>query len=71
MRKFLILIAGASILGFMLYLTSCLKEEDDEYVECKITCDDANPYSNQYTSSCYATSGECETDTGHSCKDCS
>ena len=70
MRKFFIVLVGVLLLGSMAYLTSC--EDDFEYVSCDgITCDDSNPYSNQYADECYSSESACEDDTGHSCKDCS
>lgn len=70
MRKVLIIVAGAIILGSMFYLTSCV-EEDSAYVDCDGSCSYSEPYSNQYASSCYSTLSDCESDTGHSCKNCS
>jgi len=70
MKKLLIVFTGILLLGSMVYLTSC--EDDVEYVSCAgTTCDDSNPYSNQHTSSCFDSKSECESDTGHDCKDCS
>ena len=70
MRKFFIVLVGVLLLGSMAYLTSC--EDDFEYVSCDgTTCSDDEPYSNQYTDSCFSSKSTCEDDTGHSCKDCS
>jgi len=72
MNKLIIILLGVLLLGSMAYLTSCVPEDDDGYATCDGTvCDYSNPYSNQYSSSCYASKSDCETDTGNTCTDCS
>ena len=71
MNKFTIILLGVLLLGSMSYITGCVPEDDDDYASCDGTCDYKNPYSNQYTSSCYATKSDCENDTGSTCVDCS
>ncbi len=71
MNKFFIILVGVFLLGSMVYITSCVPESDDGYATCDGTCDYDSPYSNQYSSSCYESRSDCETETGNTCTDCS
>lgn len=69
MRKIFIVLTGVLLIGTMIFLISC--EKDDELVTCGgTTCDSDAPYSNSHTSSCYTSASKCEDATGHDCKSC-
>ncbi len=72
LSKIYVLITGVIILLFMsIYFTSCVDDKDEEFANCDgTTCDSSNPYSNQYTSSCYSSKSDCENATGHTCVIC-
>ena len=71
-KKFTVVIAGAAMIFGLSQLSSCTEDSSSssEYVTCDGTCDYSNPYSNQYSTSCYSTISDCESSTGHSCKNC-
>jgi len=70
-NKFITIILGILVLGSLLYLSSCVDDTDSEFANCDgTTCDSQNPYSNQYTNSCYSSKSDCESATGHTCVVC-
>lgn len=74
LRKFTVVVAGAAMIFGLTQLSSCTEDSSSssssEYVTCDGTCDSSNPYSNQYSNSCYSSLSDCESSTGHSCKNC-
>ena len=74
-KKFTVVIAGAAMIFGLSQLSSCSEDSSSsgsssEYITCDGTCSASNPYSNQYSSSCYSTLSDCQSSTGHSCKNC-
>ena len=70
-KKSIVILIGMAMILTLSQLSSCTEEDDSEYVSCDGgTCSSSEPYSNQYSNSCYATISACESATGHSCKNC-
>ena len=71
LKKSAIIFSGIAMISTLLVLSSCEKDDNSEYASCgSMTCSTSEPYSNEYASGCYATQSDCESATGHTCKNC-
>ena len=65
-KIFIAIMLGCSLVVTTVGLvTSC-----EEIAICDGTCDSSHPWSNDKTSTCYATKSYCESETGHTCTTC-
>ena len=70
-KKSIVILVGVAMILTLSQLSSCTEDDDSEYVSCGSgTCSSSEPYSNQYSTSCFASVSDCESSTGHSCKNC-
>jgi hypothetical protein len=71
LKKIIFVVITISALTTLSLFASCATDDDSEYVSCGSgPCDSATPYSNEYASNCYASQSDCESATGHACKNC-
>ena len=70
MKKLVIIGIGILLLGTLIAISSCSKEDDGGFATCSNTCSADKPYSNATSASCFASQSECESETGNACKNC-